>query len=30
MVTQTMSLDEIDRAFADLQAGNVIRSVILI
>jgi S-(hydroxymethyl)mycothiol dehydrogenase len=30
MVTQTLALEEIDRAFADLKAGNVIRSVILI
>jgi len=30
MVTQTIGLDEVDRAFADLEAGNVIRSVILI
>jgi S-(hydroxymethyl)mycothiol dehydrogenase len=30
MVTQTLSLDEIDRAFADMKAGNVIRSVILL
>jgi len=29
MVTQTLALDDIDRAFADLEAGNVIRSVIL-
>jgi len=30
MVTKTVALDDVDRAFADLQAGNVIRSVILL
>ena len=29
MVTQTVELEEIDRTFADLKAGNVIRSVIV-
>jgi S-(hydroxymethyl)mycothiol dehydrogenase len=30
MVTQTLELDEIGRAFADMKSGNVIRSVILL
>ncbi len=30
MVTKTVGLDDVDRAFADLKAGNVIRSVILL
>lgn len=30
MVTQTLGLEDIDRAFADMKSGNVIRSVILI
>ncbi len=30
MVTQTLTLDEIDRAFADMRDGSVIRSVILL
>jgi S-(hydroxymethyl)mycothiol dehydrogenase len=29
MVTKTVELEEVDRAFADLKAGNVIRSVIV-
>ena len=29
MVTQTLGLDDVDRAFADMKAGNAIRSVIL-
>ncbi len=28
MVTKTVSLDDVDRAFEDLKAGGVIRSVI--
>jgi len=30
MVTKTVGLDEVDRAFADLKSGDVIRSVILL
>jgi S-(hydroxymethyl)mycothiol dehydrogenase len=30
MVTRTISLDDVEQAFADMQAGEVIRSVIVI